>query len=580
MPADINLVQREISADWRELSSLPPLLARIYAARGVDTIDQVDYSLSNLLRPDQITHLESAAGRLADAVEHAESILIFGDYDADGATSTALCQRALGQMRHDRCDFMLPDRVVDGYGVSAAVARRIVERNPDLVITVDTGIASFEGLQILYEATIDVVVTDHHLPAGELPRAAHIVNPNAFDASAGKSLAGVGVAFYLMLALRAELRARGWFKGFAEPNLAGLLDLVAVGTVADLVPLDFTNRILVEEGTRRIRNGACAPGISRLIEVSGRNQQTLTSQDIAYSVAPRINAAGRLDDMRAGVNALLEQNPQVAADLADELDRINAYRRELQGEMAQQADSMLHDLGDLNDERLSRVLFNPDWHEGIVGIIASRIKDQSYRPSICFAAAAQDQLKGSCRSIRGVHIRDMLDLVDKVLPGVILRFGGHAMAAGLSIRDDALDEFATAFEQVLGEHADPAAFDQRVYHDGTLQASELSLQTALMIENAGPWGQRFPLPSFYGEFTTLDRRIVGERHVKFVVSPLQGGPSTDAILFYADDDQLRANPTRVGLHYELAVNRFRDQESVQLVVRHLLPLAQAESIDG
>jgi single-stranded-DNA-specific exonuclease len=570
MSSQLHLVQRALPADPLALSSLPSLLARIYAARGVESVSQLDYSLRHLLRPERITNLTAAASRLADALQNDETILVFGDYDADGATSTALCMRALELMGHARRDFMLPDRMVDGYGVSPGVAQRIVQRKPGLVITVDTGIASFNGLKILHEAGIEVIVTDHHLPGDQMPDVACIVNPNAFAQSEGKCLAGVGVAFYLMLALRAELRNRRWFATTGEPNLACLLDLVAVGTVADLVPLDYHNRILVEEGIRRIRAGDCMPGISRLIEISGRSQQTLSSQDIAFAVAPRINAAGRLDDMRGGVLALIETNLQAASDLADELDQINTYRRELQGEMAGQADAMLDKLDHENGQRLGRVLFDPEWHEGIVGIIASRVKDQCYRPSICFAPAGDDQLKGSCRSISGVHIRDMLDLVDKALPGSIVRFGGHAMAAGLTIRRSALDEFSNALEQVLSEHADRAAFDQRVLHDGQLETTELSLETARLIENAGPWGQRFPFPSFYGEFEVLYRRIVGEKHIRFVLSPVNGDHSIDAILFYASEEQLEDTAQHLHIHYELSVNRFRGEVSPQLIIRDVL----------
>lgn len=548
------------------------MLQRIFSAREISSFEETRYSVKNLLSPDGISHLAAAAQLLAQHVEQQSSILILGDYDADGATSTALCIRALKMLGHCNASFLLPDRVFDGYGVSGNIAQRIIEYAPQLVITVDTGIASFNGLQKLKQAGIDVIVTDHHLPAERLPEASVIVNPNAFSESAGKYLAGVGVAFYLMLALRSALRTSGWFKQRAEPNLADCLDLVAIGTIADLVPLDYNNRILVNEGLQRIRAGACSKGISKLLQLAGRSPEYLTSQDIGFTLAPRINAAGRLDDMSIGVKLLLSEDETSAAALAFELDSINSYRRELQGEMTQQAMQMLPaDLLTGNNSQYGYVLFQQSWHEGIVGIIASKIKDITFRPSISFAPAEDDALKGSCRSIPGVHIRDMLDLVDKKIPGIIRRFGGHAMAAGLSIEKSALEQFRQAFEQVLQQQIDPQCFENMVYYDAEIPAADINLQMAELIRDSGPWGQRFAVPTFVGAFKVLNQRVLSERHLKFVLD-LEGQPDpVDAILFYASESELNTSFQSIRIHYELTVNVFRNQESVQLLIRHIIP---------
>ncbi len=570
-----DIVFKQRTADAKFLATetdLHPLLQRIFSARGLSNYAETRYSLGNLIAPDEITNLTAAANLLAQHIQQQSSILILGDYDADGATSTALCVRALNMLGHDNVNFLLPDRVYDGYGVSANIAQRVIDIAPQLVITVDTGIASFKGLSMLKQAAIDVIITDHHLAADALPDANVIVNPNAFVESSGRNLAGVGVAFYLVLATRSVLRQSGYFDNKSEPNLAECLDLVAIGTVADLVPLDYNNRILVSEGLKRIRAGACSKAISKLILLTGRSQKYLTSQDIAFTLAPRINAAGRLDDMSIGVQALLTQNETTAAALAFELDSINTYRRELQGEMTQQAMQMLPEIDkhDTGKAQFSHVLYQESWHEGIVGIIASKIKDMTFRPSISFAASEEGTLKGSGRSIPGVHMRDMLDLVDKQSPGIIRRFGGHAMAAGLTIEKDSLEQFKQSFEQVLQQQIDPACFDNVVYYDCEIPAADINLEMALILRETGPWGQRFPIPSFVGEFKVLNQRILSDRHLKFILK-LEGQPEpVDAIKFYASDDELRTSYQVFKIHYELSVNFYREQESVQLMIRHII----------
>ena len=566
----IQLRQRSASPQLLAQSTdLHPLLQRIFSAREIASFAETDYALSGLIPPPRLSHIEQAARLLAEHMQQQSMILVFGDYDADGATSTALCIRALKMLGHQRVDYLLPDRVSDGYGVSQNAAQKIIEKNPQLVITVDTGIASFSGLQQLADAGIDVIITDHHLPADRLPPARVIVNPNANADAGGKNLAGVGVAFYLMLALRIQLRQQGWFDQRSEPNLAECLDLVAIGSIADLVPLDYNNRILVSEGLKRIRAGMCSRGISKLIELSGRRQAAISSQDIAFAVAPRINAAGRLEDMSIGVKTLLVEDDASAQDLALQLDDINRNRRELQGEMTEQALAMLPDIQQSADQH-SYVLYQAEWHEGIVGIIASRIKDQTFRPSIAFARSEQGYLKGSCRSIPGIHIRDMLDLVDKSEPGLIIRFGGHAMAAGLTIEQHGLERFSDLFEQVLQDHVDASCFDQVIEHDGEIDAGDLNLQLAQLLLSAGPWGQRFPVPSFYGEFAVLDQRVVGQRHLKWLLSPGPEQQPVDAILFYAPEQAMNQQYRQLRIHYELGINEYQGMQSLQLLVRHIV----------
>jgi single-stranded-DNA-specific exonuclease len=568
--ATVQLQQRPCNPELLAAKTdLHPVLQRVFSAREIESFDELDYNLKSMLDPARITHLQQAAELLCGHIEKQSSILIFGDYDADGATSTALCLRALTMFGHHSVDFLLPDRVRDGYGVSTTVVQHIIEQQPDLVITVDTGIASFDGLTLLAQAGIDVIVTDHHLAADQLPQASVIVNPNAFDNSAGKNLAGVGVAFYLMLALRSALRDRGWFEGKNIPNLAELLDLVAIGSVADLVPLDHNNRILINEGLKRLRAGACSAGIQKIIELSGRSRHTLSSQDIAFSIAPRLNAAGRLDDMSIGVQTLLADSDPAALQLANELEMMNRYRREIQAEMTGQATAMLPQLDDV-DSRYSIVLHQDDWHEGVVGILASKIKDTRYRPSICFATSSGGELKGSGRSISGIHLRDMLDLVDKQNPGLIIRFGGHAMAAGLSISSAKLDEFTQAFESVLQQYADAHSFSNILYSDGQIEAPEMTLQLAKALRDAGPWGQRFPAPVFDGEFSVQNQRVLTGKHLKFVLKAPGAQQVVDAIFFFASAEQLKTNYQQMHIVYELSVNEFRGQQSVQLMIKQIL----------
>ncbi len=564
---------REISEEsLAGLSGLNPVFQRVLAARGIRSHTDIKYSLDKLLAPASIRHLETAAELLCQHISRENQILIFGDYDADGATSTALCIKSLNKMEHHRVDFLMPDRFVDGYGLSLSIAKRIAEINPDCVITVDNGIASFDGIELLRQQQIDVIVTDHHLPAEKLPNASVIVNQNAWpDVSEGRNLAGVGVAFYLMLAVRSRLRQMQWFStNREEPNLAECLDLVAIGSVADLVPLDYLNRVLVHEGVRRIRAGACSTGIRSLIDVAGKQHEHFSTSDIAFALAPRINAAGRLDDMTVGVQCLLASDEDTAQGFANELNDINQLRKDIQQQMASEA---LQQLKEFDQQGLANrkviVLYREDWHEGIVGIVASKLKEKYHCPCIVFGRSEDGSLKGSGRSIQGIHLRDMLDVVDKRIPGAILKFGGHAMAAGLSLDENSYEAFVGGFEAVIDEFADNNCFTVYIEHDGELDSEHFDLQFVNDLQNLSPWGQRFPAPSFVGEFEVVNRRVLAEKHLKLTLC--YGKESfVDAIAFFQPASVLNRNYQSIRIHYELSVNRFRGNESVQLMIRDIL----------
>ena len=569
---------RQIKArdfDESSLDNLPGLNTvsqRVLVARGIKSPADIEYSLDRLLPLSSIRHLESAAELLREHITNENQILIFGDYDADGATSTALCVKSLNKMGHHHVNYLMPDRFVDGYGLSLSIAKRIVELKPDCVITVDNGISSFDGIELIRKNQIDVIVTDHHLPAEKLPDASVIVNQNAWsDVSEGRNLAGVGVAFYLMLAVRSQLREVNWFSDDKkEPNLADCLDLVAIGTVADLVPLDYLNRILVHEGLRRIRAGACSTGVSILIEIAGKYQDNFSTSDIAFALAPRINAAGRLDDMTVGVQCLLANDEVLARGFANELNDINQLRKDIQQQMADEAMQQLKSLdqqGLVN--RKAIVLYREDWHEGIVGIVASKLKEKFHCPCIVFAKAEDGNLKGSGRSIHGIHLRDMLDIVDKNLPDAILKFGGHAMAAGLSLAKGQLDAFSASFENVIASHADDDCFTVSIEHDGELDAEHLDLQFANDLQNLSPWGQRFPAPSFIGEFEVVNQRVLAEKHLKLTLN-FASKRFVDAIAFFQPESILCKDHQHIQIHYELAINRFRGDESIQLMIQDIL----------
>lgn len=542
-----------------------PILARILAARGIQSADALDPSLANIIPPDQLSNASKMAVMLADAIAANKSLLIVGDYDCDGATATAVAMRALKGMGA-KVDYLVPNRFEYGYGLTPEIVDLAFKRQPDVLITVDNGIASVEGVARANALGLQVLVTDHHLPGEQTPDAACIVNPNQNGCTfPSKNLAGVGVIFYVMLALRAELRARGAFEAKPEPNLTELLDIVALGTVADLVRLDDNNRILVEQGLRRIRAGKACPAIRALLKIAGRDERKVTAQDLGFSVGPRLNAAGRLDDMTLGIACLISDDAAEVEVLAQRLHAMNLERRAIEADMQEAANIALDEI-DVS-KRFSLSIFEPEWHQGVIGILASRVKEQYHRPVIAFASAGDGTLKGSGRSIAGLHLRDALDLVAKRHTGLILKFGGHAMAAGLTIDEDGLDTFESAFEAVAQHLLSPADLDEVIEVDGALDGQVLDWGLASALERQ-VWGQGFPAPMFTGNFEVKQQKIVGERHLKLSLQGFQHAGMVDAIYF----GQQEFLPERVQLVYALQTNEFNGRQSIQLNVRHWQPL--------
>lgn len=549
---------------------LHPVLRRVYAARGACDARAIDTSLDGLLRTEAMTGMAAALALLVAALRDDRRIVFVADFDADGATSCALGMRALRACGARHVDYVVPNRFEYGYGLTPPIVDLVRARGADLLITVDNGISSLDGVAAARACGMQVLITDHHLPGARLPDADAIVNPNVpGDDFPSKALAGVGVIFYVMLALRAELRARGWFaaRGLAAPNFAELLDLVALGTVADVVPLDANNRRLVAQGIARIRGRRCQAGITALLEVAGRDPTRLVASDLGFAVGPRLNAAGRLADMSLGIECLLSDDPGRCRAIARELDALNQERRTLEREMKLQAlDQVLRDLPSTGALPHGICVFDPEWHQGIVGVVAGRVKDIYHRPVIAFAPAGDEELKGSARSIPGVHIRDVLDTVAARHPGLLSRFGGHAMAAGLSLPRAALPAFTAAFDAVIAASVDPAALTPFIYTDGALAISEMTLELARLLGTAAPWGQAFPEPLFDGEFDVRQRRIVGTDHLK-----LQLGAGTQcfaAIAFGAAAAPWAANAKRIRAAYRLSVNEYQGSESLQLVIEH------------
>ncbi|MDB2410763.1 single-stranded-DNA-specific exonuclease RecJ [Pseudomonadales bacterium] len=560
-------------------SELHPLLRRVFIARGARCSDDVDLSMPSLLPPSQLMGIDAAADLIVAAIESNARILIVGDFDADGATSCALAIRAFEAMGHSDVRFIVPNRFEYGYGLTPEIVELAKPQNPSLIITVDNGISSVDGVAAARAAGIDVLVTDHHLPGEQLPDANVIVNPNQHGCKfPSKALAGVGVIFYVMSAVRTALRNKQWFNDQRpEPNMADFLDLVALGTVADVVPLDKNNRILVEQGLRRIRVGKCCAGIRALIEVSGRSAAKLVASDMGFALGPRLNAAGRLDDISIGIACLLTDDAMLAQDIATELDSMNRDRRQIEQGMQLQAETALNRLEQEDGAPLpiGMCLFNEEWHQGVVGILASRIKDRHQRPVICFALANDSEdcseLKGSARSIKGFHIRDALDAVAARHPGLIDKFGGHAMAAGLSLNKSKFAEFSAAFNKEASRLLTEDDLQSRILSDGELSAEEISLDNALLINYATPWGQLFPEPIFDNEFLLVQQRIVGSKHLKLVLGIDDGsGHIIDAIAFNVDTEIWPDETTKkVKVAYRLDVNRYRGRESVQLMIEHI-----------
>ena len=537
-----------------------PLLARLYAARGAVGKQDLSSSLSEIIPPVQLTNASKMAKLLADAIAANKKILVIGDYDADGATATAVAVKGLTSMGA-KVDFLVPNRFEYGYGLTPEIVALAATLKPDILITVDNGIASVDGVAAANLLGLQVLITDHHLPGDTTPAAACIVNPNQHGCTfKSKNLAGVGVMFYVLLALRAELRARGAFIKSAEPNLAELLDLVALGTVADLVKLDANNRILVEQGLRRMRAGACCAGIKALLKIAGKSPDKVSAQDLGFYVGPRLNAAGRLDDMSLGIACLLAETEADAMQKAQTLHELNMERRNIEADMQDSTLILLENIAVTDNFSLS--IYNADYHQGVIGILASRLKEKYHRPTIIFADAGDGIIKGSGRSIAGLHLRDALDLVTKRHPNLIIKFGGHAMAAGLSIRGANFAAFKTAFEQVARELLTEADLQVLMETDGSLDAKEMSLQTALILTSQ-VWGQGFPQPVFSDNFIVINQRIVGQKHLKLILEKDQ--KRVDAIYFNCQD----LLKPEICATYALESNEFNNLQTVQLVIKHI-----------
>lgn len=577
-----HVLRRTLSEDKDLLpADLHPVIKRAYLARGITTADELDYSLDRLIHPNLLKGMPQAVALLADAIFQDKRILIVADFDTDGASSAALAIRALIDMGANNVLYLVPDRFRLGYGLTPAIVDIAVQHNPDLIVTVDNGISSIDGVAAAQSKGIKVCVTDHHLPGTCVPAADALVNPNqSGDKFPSKHLAGVGVVFYVMLALRAHLREQDWFKTreIAEPKLADRLDLVALGTVADLVKLDNNNRLMISQGVSRIRRSQCIAGIRALYEVGNRNLKSAHSRDLGFNIAPRLNAAGRLENMSLGIDCLLTDDLEEARTMAGELDRLNKARREIQVEMQAQATEAVKSLR-LNGDDLpwGLCLYDERWHEGVVGLVASKVKEKYHRPVVAMTLADNGDIKGSARSISGLHIRDTLDSLAAKHPGILEKFGGHAMAAGLTIGKKHLERFCQAFEEEVRCRLSRESLEQTIYIDGELTGEDLDLGLACKIHDAGPWGQGFPEPLFEGRFILLRWKLVGTGHIKMELKHPKG-KRIHAIAFNQLPDPELCEGSMVEIIYRLSINEFRGDRTLQLVVERI-NLIKEESVN-
>ncbi|MBL4647943.1 MAG: single-stranded-DNA-specific exonuclease RecJ [Gammaproteobacteria bacterium] len=555
-----------------ELSALHPLLQQIYSARGITSNEQLTKKLSSLLPYHQLQGITNATQLLWKSLQQQQHIMLIGDFDADGATSVTLAVLALRAFSAKKVSYLVPNRFTYGYGLTPEIVAVAAKQQPDLIITVDNGIASVEGVVAAKGYGIKVLITDHHLPGKILPDADSIVNPNQHgDQFPSKNLAGVGVIFYVMLALRSLLREKNWFaeRQLAEPNMAQFLDLVALGTVADVVPLDQNNRILVHQGLQRIRIGQCRPGIQALINIAKRQQHNLQASDLGFAVGPRLNAAGRLDDMSLGIECLLTDNLQKAKSLAQQLNTLNIERRDIETNMCQQALAIINKLHLASDNMpMGLCLFDESWHQGVIGILASRIKEKYYRPVIAFAVANDQELKGSARSIKGLHIRDILDKLATRHPHLLSKFGGHAMAAGLSLPKKNYQQFRQVFADIVSEELHADQLQNILYSDGQLTIDNFKLPFSELLSESGPWGQSFPTPLFDGVFDIIEQRLVGQQHLKLLLRYQE--TIIDAIAFYIDVEQWpNHHCQKIHIAYHLDINEFNNRRSIQLNIQYL-----------
>jgi single-stranded-DNA-specific exonuclease len=570
---EVKVIQRKPLVEIKETSQYNEMLAKIFAARGCDITAELDRPLSKLLPYQDLKGIGTAIEVICKAMDANKKIVVLGDFDTDGATSTALLVGSMRKFGYENITYTIPNRVAHGYGLTPKIAEVMIEKHkPDLVITVDNGISSIEGVKYLKDNGIQVIITDHHLYSGTLPEADAIINPNQEGCTfASKNIAGVGVVFYLMVGLRKELHNNKWFekKECQVPSMKDQLDLVALGTVADVVKLDENNRILVHHGLEVIRNRRSKIGLSALLALGRRDQSQILASDLSYCVGPRLNAAGRLSDMSIGVQCLITENPIEADSIADKLNQLNIERRQIEIEMQDQAQEILGDVVFDANSPNGICLYNPEWHQGVIGILASRVKEQYHRPTIIFTKGDAGELKGSGRSLAKLNIRDAICDISVKHPGIVLKFGGHAMAAGLSIAENSFDKFVAAFNDVVREKLTMDDLNSTIFTDGFLTKQNISLDFAKQLRNSGPWGQGFPEPVFQGTFNIVDQRIVGNNHLKLVLE-LDEFSSVNAILFNADTELWPdENCEEANVSYKLDINEYRGRQQVQLIVEHM-----------
>ena len=569
------IINRDVPDGINLPDSIHPVLKRIYASRNIKSSEDLDYSLGSLIPYEELSGVDDVVILLQEMITQKKRILIVADFDADGATSCALAIRGLTAMGAEDVIYVVPNRFEHGYGLSPKIVDVALDHDPDLIVTVDNGISSISGVEHAKKNGIKVLITDHHLPGDKLPSADVIINPqlkeNKFPS---KNLAGVGVIFYILLALRAKLKAENWFdeKNIKYPNLANLLDLVALGTISDLVPLDKNNRTMVAHGLKLMRKNKSKAGILAILNQSGRQLSTLTSGDLSFAIAPRLNAAGRLTDMSLGIECLLTDDKENATEMAKKLNQLNIERRQIQDNMEEQAFTEFEKYLQDTSKKIPHgiCIYNQNWHQGVVGILAAKIKEKFNRPVIVFAQECQGILKGSARSITELHIKDVFDEIARLYPELILTFGGHAMAAGLTIEESQFDRFSDVFNKVVNQYISSDSLEDQCLTDGELSGDDFSLPLALAIQNAGPWGQSFPEPIFVGQFKILDKRVVGESHLKLKLQS-RNNNTLDAIAFNMTDDDWPSKLEQIISTYRLGINNYRGHSQVQLFIEHIEP---------
>lgn len=573
------LTHRQLPEALPELSpDIPLLLQRVYALRGITSMQELDYTTRNLCNYDNLDGTQTAVEIVYSAMQNNKRIMIVGDFDTDGATSTALTVKALKKMGCQHVDYIIPNRFDDGYGLSISVIKRALLKKADLIITVDNGVSAIEAVEFAKQSNLTVIITDHHLCPEQLPAADAIINPNLPNCSfPSKHLAGVGVAFYFMSALRAKLRQENWFRthNLEEYNLASLLDLVALGTIADVVKLDHNNRILVHQGINRIRSGYCCAGIKALLHIARKDPVSFTSTDLAYYIAPRLNAAGRMDNMSLSVELLLCDDYDSALKQASDLDMLNNDRKLIEQTMYKEALSYIQGLEQQQSSFPNLlVVYHPEWHQGIIGILSARLKDKHYRPVICFASTEEGILKGSGRSIAGIHLRDLLDELDQNHPDLLVSFGGHAMAVGLSIRENDLERFRKHFEILIDKRLNANTLEQIIETDGEIDSQDFNYAMAKQLKESGPWGEGFTEPTFDGDFIVHQQRLFAEKHLRLVLEPKNGGPIIEGVCFNVNLTQWPDNTIKnVKIVYQLDVDDFRGNQTAKLMIRHIWPIA-------